>query len=574
MKKSSHHNELEQLRHSTAHLLAHAILELYPDTLLTIGPATEWGFFYDVQPINRNFTQDNLPLIEKKMHEIAQRNYAITGKQVSKKEARALFAHNRFKLELIDTIPDETVGIYTQGNFSDLCRGGHVESLGEIQHFALTGISGSYWRADRNGIPLQRISGVAFPTQKELDNHFLALEEAKKYDHRTLGVQLDLFSFHDEAPGSVFFHDYGVTVFNELIAYSRSMQQEDYQEIKTPIINHESLYKISGHYDNYQENAFIIPIEKINYWVRPMNCPSCVLYYKERPHSYRELPLRIAEYGICHRYELSGVLHGLFRVRTFTMDDAHIFCTPEQLETEIIKVLELSLTMYRTFGFEKPKIALSTRPEKSLGTEEQWTQAITALKTALDYMRIPYAIQEGEGAFYGPKIEIKIEDRMGREWQCGTVQVDFNLPECFDLFYVASDQSRRKPVMIHRAILGSVERFFGILLEHYKGHLPFWLAPVQIRILTITDDQIDYAKDIYHALKKAKIRASLDISSDQISAKIKSAQLAHVPWMLIIGKKEKENNTIALRHSNGAQEFGLSLATIIERAHETQEQKK
>lgn len=559
---------LEHLRHSAAHLLNQAVHELFPDAKPTIGPATETGFFYDFQP-SHNFTLKDLPIIEERMRDIAKRNYSITGKQVTKEEARHMFENNPFKLELIDAIPNETVGIYWQGpDFYDLCKGGHVANLGEVVHFKLTGISGSYWRADRNGIPLQRISGVAFLTQEEMDNYFAAIEEAKRYDHRTLGQQLDLFSFHEEAPGSVFFHDKGVKLFNTLVAYSRFMQQDDYQEIRTPLVNNQSLYVTSGHYDNYKENAFTLTVDDADYWIRPMNCPSCALVFSEKPHSYRELPMRIAEYGMCHRYELSGVLHGLFRVRTFTQDDAHIFCTASQIEDEVIKVLNLTRTIYNKFGFSAIKMALSTRPEKSIGSLELWEKATTALSNALNACGLTFVIQEGEGAFYGPKIEMKIEDRMGREWQCGTIQVDFNIPQRFNLEYIQSDQSKAAPVMIHRAIYGSIERFLGIITEHFKGQFPFWLAPEQIRILTITDEQKEYAQTIHQQLKKAGIRVTIDTSSDQISAQIKNAQVMYVPWMIVIGKKEVAHNSVALRYLDGKQEFGLSIEQVITKARE------
>jgi threonyl-tRNA synthetase len=559
-------HDIMVLRHSAAHLLAHAVMELYPGTLPTIGPATATGFFYDFLP-SKNFTQKDLPLIEERMHEIAKKNHPIVGGQVPKAQAAELYKNNQFKLELIEGIEGDTVGIYHQGDFFDLCKGGHITSLGEIKYFKLTGISGSYWRADRNGIALQRISGVVFFTQQEMDDYFKDLEEAKKSDHRHLGQQLDLFTFHDEAPGSVFFHDKGVKLFNTLVAYSRYMQQDDYQEIRTPILNNESLYKISGHYDNYHHHAYVTAVEDTNYWIRPMNCPSCVLLFAQRPRSYRELPLRISEYGLCHRFELSGVLHGLFRVRSFTQDDAHIFCSLEQMAQEAIKVLQLAITMYNKFGFEKIKWAVSTRPEKYIGDERAWEIATKTLKDALETLDCNYIVQEGEGAFYGPKIEIKIEDRMGREWQCGTLQVDFNMPQRFDLSYIQADQQRAQPVMLHRAIYGSIERFLGILIEHYKGHFPFFLAPVQCMVLTITDDQKTYAHDIARLLeKRAKIRVKVNTSSDPISGQIKDAQLMGIPWMLVLGKKEVANNTITIRYLDGKQEFNIDHETLIERA--------
>lgn len=556
---------LHNLRHSAAHLLAQAILELYPTTLLTIGPATEEGFFYDVLPA-KNFKEEDIAKIEERMHGLARKNYKIEGGQVPKNEARKLFVHNRFKLELIDGIPGETVGIYHQGPFFDLCKGGHVDSIGDIKFFKLMGISGSYWRADRNGQPLQRISGVAFETKEEMDAYFKRLEEAKNNDHRSLGKQLDLFSFHEEAPGAPFFHAKGLAIFNELINFSRQMQKNDYSEVKTPIILNESLWHRSGHYEHYKNNMFFTQTENVNYCIRPMNCPGAALLFKEKPRSYRELPLRLSEYGLVHRCELSGVLHGLLRVRAFTQDDAHIFCSLDQVESEVSNVLELADKIYSKFGFSKIVYALSTRPESFSGTEEMWQKAEAALHSSMKARGLAYKIQEGEGAFYGPKIEIKIEDTMGREWQCGTVQLDFNMPINFGLEYIKSDQEKATPVMVHRAIFGSIERFLGILLEHYKGHFPFWIAPVQIRILKITDAQQNYANTILEALQEANIRVELDHSSDQISAQIRRAQMDKIPWMVVLGKKEQEQNTITLRYVNGQQEFGISLEELLQKA--------
>ncbi|PCI74430.1 threonine--tRNA ligase [Candidatus Dependentiae bacterium] len=555
------------LRHSAAHLLAQAVTELYPDTQLTIGPVTEHGFFYDFLP-QKNFTIDDLPVIEKRMHELAKKNYPITGGQVPKSEAAALYSENKFKQELIDGIAGETVGIYYQGDFFDLCRGGHVERLGEIKHFKLTAVSGSYWRADRSGIALQRITGVAFLTKKDMDDYFQRVEEAQKYDHRTLGPQLDLFSFHEESAGGVFFHPKGTIVFHELLAWSRHLQKKDkYLEIKTPLLNHESLYKTSGHYDNYKENAYEVMVENHPHWIRPMNCPSCVLFFKQKPHSYRELPMRIAEYGLCHRYELSGVLHGLFRVRSFTQDDAHIFCMPDQLEDEIVQVLELTQKLYEPFGFTELKIAVATRPVKSMGTDEMWTNATSSLTKGLDRLSLGYEIKDGEGAFYGPKIEIQIEDRLGRLWQCGTVQVDFNMPHNFKIGVVQSDQSKAEPVIIHRAIYGSIERFMGVLIEHTKGHLPFWLAPVQMTILTITDKQESGAREYQKQLEAAGFRVELDGSSDKISAKIRRSQLSKIPMMLVVGGREIEQGVVTVRRSDGSQESGVSIEALIEKAN-------
>jgi len=564
MQKHSEEQYLDNVRHSCAHLLAQAVLELFPGTLLTIGPTTKHGFFYDFLP-PFNLKEDDLSRIEQRMRDLVKKEYDIVGGQVSKVEARKLFADNRFKLELIDQIQSDTVGVYRQGDFFDLCRGGHVANIKELKHFKLTSISGAYWRADRTGQQLQRISGIAFATQKDLKKHLNAVEEAKKYDHRLLGKQLDLFSFHPEAPGSAFFHHKGTLIFNSLVDYMRSQLKESYLEIKTPLIMHEDLWHTSGHYDNYKENMYFTQIDEQTHCVRPMNCPSSALVYKQGFHSYRQLPLRIAEFGLVHRYELSGVLHGLFRVRTFTQDDAHLFCMPEQIEQEVIELLALEQRVYKKFGFEKVRMALSTKPEKSIGDDALWEIATNALRTAMNTQGITYQVEEGEGAFYGPKIDFFIEDVMGREWQCGTVQVDFFLPQRFELEYVASDQSRKRPVIIHRTIYGSIERFMGILLEHHKGHLPFWIAPEQVRVMTITDNQVDYATEIYSKLKAYGVRASLDAGADKISAKIKRAQLAKVPWMLVLGAKEKENGVITLRYVSGKQEFGLTYQQLQEK---------
>lgn len=557
--------QLHNIRHSAAHLIAHAVLELFPGTKLTIGPVTETGFFYDFLPV-KNFKEEDLPLIEVRMHEIAKRNLSIVGRQVPKAEAREVFKDNKFKLELIDGIDSETVGVYRQGDWDDLCRGGHTATTGEVQYFKLMSISGSYWRADREGTALQRITGIAFTTKKDMDDYLQRLEDLKLYDHRRLGQQLDLFSFHDEAPGMPFFHAKGMIVYQGLIDFMRRLQRKDYQEIRAPLILDTELWKQSGHYEHYKQNMFFTTIEERSYGVRPMNCVCSALVYKERPHSYRELPMRIAEFGHVHRYEMSGTLHGLFRVRTFTQDDTHIYCTSDQLESEIGKLLALAQHVYKTFGFDNVEMMLSTRPEKFMGDIATFDQATESLKRAFETANIPYKIQEGDGAFYGPKIDMKIHDAMGREWQCGTVQVDYNLAKNFDLEYVDADQSRKRPAVIHRAILGSIERFFGILLEHHKGHLPFWLTPVQVRVLMITDGQKDYAQHIYQQLFDVGLRAELDESGDQISAQIRRAQMEKIPWMVVVGKKEQEQGTVTLRYVDGKQEFGLTVEALFEKA--------
>jgi len=556
------------LRHSAAHLLAHAITHLFPGTKTTIGPVTDVGFFYDFLPL-RNFKDEDLPLIEAKMHEIANQGHKIIGKQVTREEALRLFAENQFKKELIEGITDETVGIFTQGDFFDLCKGGHVDTVSKIKYFKLTGISGSYWRADREGIALQRISGIAFETQEELDQYLKRQEELKMYDHRVLGTQLDLYSFHEEASGMPFYHAKGLTIFNGLINHLRNLQKkEGYKELKTPLILGEDLWRTSGHYDNFKNSMFFTSAEEVSYCVKPMNCPCHILVYKEKPHSYREFPLRLSEFGFVHRYELSGVMHGLFRVRAFTQDDAHVFCTPEQVQQEIINILDLTQRLYAPFNFTKVTYAVSTRPENYIGSVDLWDKATDALKDALTAHKIPFKIQEGEGAFYGPKIEIKIEDAMGREWQCGTVQVDFFMPNNFGLEYIDSDQSRKTPVMLHRALYGSLDRFIGVLTEHCKGHFPFWLTPVQARVLTISEKQMDYAKQIFERLQDADLRVELDESGDQISAQIRRAQVEKIPWMVVIGQKEVDNQTVTLRHVDGKQEFGLSIDSLLRKAEE------
>ena len=563
--------ELSILRHSAAHLLGHAVLELFPETKLTLGPPTKDGFFYDFLP-KQNFKEEDLPKIEAKMHEIAEQCLPLEHKQITKAKAREIYKDNPFKLELIDGIPGDTVGLATQGNFFDLCRGGHVTKTSDIKHFKLTAISGSYWRADKENQALQRISGTAYLTAEDELEAEKAKEEAEKYSHRRLGKDLDLFSFHTEGPGFPFFHPKGQVVINELITYMRKLQKEaGYKEISTPVMLSDDLWKQSGHYEHYKDNMFFSEIEKTSYAVKPMNCPGSILVYKNRPRSFKELPLKLAEYGKVHRNELSGVLNGLLRVRAFTQDDAHIYCTSDQIEEQIIQATEIAYKVYNLFGFNDVKVAISTRPKNAMGSEELFNKAADALKNALDSLNIKYIIQEGEGAFYGPKIEFVIKDSMDREWQCGTIQVDFINPESFNLSYVATSGNKERPVMIHHVQYGSIERFFAILLEHHKGNLPFLISPIQIKILTITDDQKDYAMEILDKLIQEGLRVEIDNSSDPISGKIKAAQLEKIPWMLVIGNKEKEQKTITLRNLKGDQQFGLTLENIIKQSKEASE---
>lgn len=559
-------DNLNQLRHSAAHLVAHAVSELYPTTLLTIGPATETGFFYDLLP-ETNFKEEDLIPIAQRMHEIVQRNLPLTHEQMPKDEARALYKNNPFKLELIENIPGDTVGIARQGDFYDLCKGDHVASTGLLKNFVLLHLSGSYWRADRNSQPLQRIYGTAFPSAEDLALFEQRREEALKYDHRKLGKELDLFSFHEEGVGFPFYHPKGKRVMNIMTNYLRNLLDANgYEEITTPMMLSDELWRQSGHYSHYKDNMYFCPVEDKQYAIKPMNCPGAILIYKERPRSYRQLPLRLAEFGLVHRYELSGVLHGLFRTRAFTIDDAHIFCTEEQMLQEITAAIAITYKVFKKFGFEDINVIVSTKPENAMGSDELWNTATQALKDGLEAAGLAYTINEGDGAFYGPKIEFHIKDSMDRSWQCGTIQVDFFQPINFDLNYVTSQGTKARPVMIHRAIYGSFERFFGILLEHHKGKLPFWLAPVQMRILSITDEQKPYAQTVSQAITDAGFRVEVEESSDPLSAKIKSAQLDRIPWMLVVGKKEVENNTITLRYLDGKQEFGLSIDTLLEKA--------
>ena len=561
----NYNHDLEKLRHSAAHLLAHAVIELFPTTILTIGPATPEGFFYDFLPTT-NFKEADLDAIQAKMHEISARDLPITHEQVSKKEALELYKDNPFKRELIDAIPGDTVGIARQGDFYDLCKGGHVDSTKDIKHFKLLNISGSYWRADRSNQALQRISGTAFYTKEDLEAFEKKHEDALLYDHRRLGKQLELFSFHEEGVGFPFFHPKGKIILNTLTNHLRSLLFEaGYDEIATPMMLSDELWRQSGHYAHYKDNMYFSTMEEKSHAIKPMNCPGAILIYKSRPRSYKELPLRLAEFGLVHRFELSGVLHGLFRARAFTIDDGHIFCTPNQIEQEVLATIKMTQKVLKTFGFTELEIGLSTKPEKAMGSDTLWQKAIGALEDALKKAGAAYTINEGEGAFYGPKIEFQIKDSMGRKWQCGTIQLDFFLPESFDLEYVAPTGKYERPVIIHRAIYGSFERFLGILLEHFKGNLPFFLAPVQIKVLTITDAQKEYAQTVVQKLTGKNVRAQLDNSSDPISGQIKTAQLERVPWMLIIGKKEAENSTVTLRYHNGKQEFGITLEQLFEK---------
>jgi threonyl-tRNA synthetase len=554
---------LDILRHSAAHVMAQAILRVYPGAHLTIGPVVEDGFYYDIdmEPLS----EEDFPKIEAGMRKIVNEKLPIRRKTVSKADALAFYRDEPYKVEMIEDLPDGTISFYEQGEFTDLCRGPHLPHTGFIKAFKLMKTSGAYWRADQNNAQLQRIYGTAFFDKKELKQHLTFLEEARKRNHRKLGERLDLFSFHDEAPGMPFFHAKGMTIWNTLLEYWREAHRQDgYVETKTPIMLNRSLWERSGHWENYRENMYTSSIEGMDYAIKPMNCPGGMLLYASRPHSYRELPLRQAEIGLVHRHEMSGVLSGLFRVRAFHQDDAHIFMTPEQIEEEILGVLRLVERIYSTFGLGF-HLELSTRPEKSIGTDEQWAQATDGLSRALDAYGREYKINEGDGAFYGPKIDVHIKDALGRTWQCGTVQLDMSLPERFDLSYVGQDNEKHRPIMIHRVIYGSIERFFGILTEHYAGKFPLWLSPVQAKLLPINDELAPYAGEVKAFLEAGGLRVETDDRTESLNRKIREAQLEYVPLILTIGAKEKAAGTLSVRTLDGTVTYGVSRDDFLAR---------
>ena len=542
---------LELIRHSTAHLLAHAVKRLYPSARVGIGPVIEDGFFYDFW-VDKPFTPEDLPVIEAEMRKIVAEGVEVVREDLDRDAAVARFQAmgEPLKVEVVSSIPaGESIGGYRQGDFYDLCRGPHVPNTAKLKAFKLLSIAGAYWRGDEKNPMLSRIYGTAFHTQKELDEHLKRLEEAKARDHRKLGKELGLYSFHPEAPASPFFHPKGTQVYNELVAYMRALYfKYGYSEVITPQILDVALWKTSGHYENYAENMYFTTAEEREYAVKPMNCPGHCLMFGSQKHSYRDLPIRYADFGRLHRYERSGVTHGLTRVRTFCQDDAHIYCTPEQIKTEMAAFLALLNEVYDTFGFEGMRVALSTRPEKRLGSDEIWDAAEGALGEALDEAGMPYTLNPGEGAFYGPKIEFQILDALKRPWQLGTLQVDYMLPDRFDLKYTRADGSEGRPIMLHRAILGSLERFMGILVEHTAGAFPAWLAPTQVAILPITDRAHAFSSEAAARAKARGLRAELDLRNESLKAKIRDAQLAKVPYMLVIGDREAEAGTVSVRH--------------------------
>ncbi len=547
---------LDILRHSAAHVMAQAILRIYPDAKLTIGPVVGNEFYYDIDM--ETVSEADFPKIEKEMKKIVAAKLPVKRREVSKAEAMTLYRKEPYKLEMISDLVDGTISVYEQGEFADLCRGPHVPHTGFIRAFKLTKVSGAYWRADQANAQLQRIYGTAFFSKKDLDAYLFFLEEAKKRNHRKLGTLLELFSFHDEAPGMPFFHPKGMAVWNQLLDYWREEHKAaGYVETKTPIMLSRTLWERSGHWENYRENMYFSKIDEFEYAIKPMNCPGGMLMYKTRLHSYKDFPIRAAEIGLVHRHELSGVLSGLFRVRAFHQDDAHIFMTPGQIRQEILGVLHLVQRIYSTFGLGF-HLELSTRPEKSIGTDEQWGQATEGLRAALADYGEKYAVNEGDGAFYGPKIDCHIQDALGRTWQCGTIQLDMSLPDRFDLTYVGADNEKHRPIMIHRTVYGSIERFFGILIEHFAGRFPLWMAPVQAVLLPINDSLAPFAREQEKRLAEKGLRCEVDDRAESLNKKIREAQMKQIPLILTLGEKEKASGTFSVRTLDGKVSQGVA----------------
>ena len=569
--------KLHRARHSLAHILAKALMELYPSTKLTIGPAIEDGFYYDVD-LDEQLTPDHFPAIEKKMKEIINKGEPFVRKEVSREEALKLFKGNEYKTEIINELPkDAVISLYYTGDdFFDLCSGPHVESSKNLQNYAfkIHSVNGAYWRGNEKNKMLQRVYVYAYPDKKQLNEHITMLEEAKKRDHRKLGKELKLFMISPEGPGFPFYLPNGMIVRNLLIDYWHEIHRKaGYDEISTPIMLSRHLWETSGHWDHYKDNMYTTKIDDVDFAIKPMNCPGGILVYKNSPHSYRDLPLRLGELGLVHRYEKSGELGGLMRVRCFTQDDAHIFMTPSQIKGEIKNVVSLIDEVYKTFKF-KYHVELSTRPDNSMGSDEDWEMATNALKDALDELGLDYVINEGDGAFYGPKIDFHLTDAIGRTWQCGTIQLDFQLPQRFELEYVGEDGEKHRPIMIHRVIYGSLERFLGILIEHFAGAFPLWLAPVQVKVLTLTDRNNDYAKKIKDTLFDEGIRVELDDRNEKIGYKIREALSMKIPYLIIVGDEEEKNNTISIRGRGFENASGLKLDDFIARLKDEVKSKK
>jgi threonyl-tRNA synthetase len=559
---------IEVLRHSTAHLLAYAVKELFPDAQVTIGPVIEDGFYYDFS-YKRPFTPEDLAAIEQKMAELAKKDEPVVRKMMPRDDAVQYFESlgEHYKAEIIGSIPaDESISLYSEGRFTDLCRGPHVPSTGKLKVFKLTKLAGAYWRGDSRNEMLQRIYGTAWAKKEDLDAYLHRIEEAEKRDHRKLGRQLDLFHLREEAPGMVFWHPKGWTIWQQVEQYMRrAYQQNGYQEVKCPMILDRSLWEKSGHWQNYKEHMFTTESEKRDFAIKPMNCPGHILVFNSNMRSYRDLPLRYGEFGSCHRNEPSGALHGLMRVRGFTQDDGHIFCSEDQIQPEVTAFNQQALAVYRDFGFDQVTIKLALRPDQRLGTDDTWDRAESALRRALEACEVEWTELPGEGAFYGPKVEYHLKDSLGRSWQCGTMQVDFSMPARLDAEYVAEDNTRKVPVMLHRAVVGSLERFIGILIEHHGGALPLWLAPVQLVVLTITDRQAAYAPKVVGALKAAGYRAIADLRNEKITYKIREHSLQKLPYQIILGDKEMQTEQVAVRTRAGEDLGAMPLESLMRR---------
>ncbi len=557
--------EIEKLRHSCAHILAQAVMDLYPDVKIAIGPTIKDGFYYDFDCATP-FLEEDLPKIESRMQQIIDDNQEFRQFSVAKSESRNFWVERQqpYKVEILEALEEGQITHVQNGPFIDLCRGGHIHTTKDVQAFKLLSIAGAYWRGSESNRMLQRIYGTAFFTKPELEKYLNQLEEAKKRDHRKLGKQLDLYSFHTEAPGMPFYHPKGMKIYESLVGYwMEEHRREGYQIVKTPMMLKDILWRKSGHYDHYKENMFFSEVDEGTFAVKPMNCPGGTLIYSTSQRSYRELPMRMAELGQVHRRERSGVLHGLFRVNTFTIDDAHIFCTEDQIEKEISGVIALILRIYRQFGFEQIRIGLSTRPKDSMGSDEMWQKAEAGLRAALQHNQITFDVNEGGGAFYGPKIDFEITDSIGRDWQCGTIQLDFQMPERFDLSYISPDNSAKRPVMVHRAVFGSIERFFGILVEHYSGAFPVWLAPIQVAILTISEKHVERAKEVLALLQKEGIRAEADLSDEKIGKKVRNMEMQKIPYLFVIGDKEVASGGVSVRMRGGKDLGPQTLDSIL-----------
>jgi len=566
--------DLNTLRHSTSHLMAAAVLSLFPTAKPTIGPAIEEGFYYDFQA--EPFHPEDLAKIEKKMREIAAQDLKFVKKVISKQEALKLFRDNKFKVEMINDLEEGTISVYEMGGFVDLCKGPHVQSTKELKAFKLTKIAGAYWRGDSSNEMLQRIYGTAFLAEKELKDYLTLLEEAEKRDHKKLGQQLDLFSIHEEGPGFPFFHHKGLIIINIMKDFMRkTLAKYNYLEVQTPIILNRKLWEQSGHWDHYRQAMYFTKIDNADFAVKPMNCPGGILIFREKLHSYKDMPIKMGEMGLVHRHELSGVLNGLFRVRCFTQDDAHVYCTEEQIEGQIEELMEITDYIYRTYGFDY-KVELSTMPDAAKVGEnkKRFETAEAKLEKVLKKRGIAYKLNPGDGAFYGPKIDFHLKDAIGRTWQCGTIQLDYSMPELFDLNYVAEDGKKHRVTMLHRAIYGSLERFFGILVEHYAGRFPLWLAPVQVRIMTVADRFAPYAKELAEKMREAGLRVEVDERTESVSKKVREAQVDRIPLAITLGEKEEAAKTLAVRTLDGKVKFGMKLDDFLDKVRKNVDEKK